>query len=366
MSERVTGTRSRSRIACILLNWNRWPDTIECLESLFRLNYPDFRIVVCDNASSDGSLERIKDWAIGAIVAESGNRSLQNLISPPVPKPIPYREYTREEAESGSASYDAQLVLIQVGTNLGFAGGNNVGLRYALKDPDCEAFWLINNDTVVDPNALSAMISHVKKLPGIGLCGSLNISYHNPTEVLAQGGMPYCRWTGRAQLPPAGGLKDVDSHATLLDFVNGASMLASRTFVEEVGLMEESYFLYFEEHDWAMRAKGKFQLGYCHESVVYHKEGATIGSSRDRSKRSLLAEMYNSRNKILFTKRFHPWAVPTVVLVMCIAAVHQLCLGDLRRVKVMLASTLTGLLRHIPRTSDVTVVQINQSAKRPA
>jgi GT2 family glycosyltransferase len=366
MPERVTGTRSSPRVACILLNWNGWRDTIECLESIFRLDYPDFQIVVCDNASADGSLERIKEWARGAILAESGNRSLQDLTSPPVPKPIPYRELTREQAESGNASREDRLILIQVGANLGFAGGNNVGLRYALKDPECQLFWLINNDTVVDPNALSAMISHVKELPAVGLCGSLNISYHNPTQVLAQGGMPYCRWTGRAQLPPPGGLKEVDSHATVLDFVNGASMLASRAFVEQVGLMEESYFLYFEEHDWAIRAKGKFQLGYCQESVVYHKEGATIGSSRHRSKRSLLAEMYNARNKILFTKRFHPWAVPTVLLVTCIAAVQQLLLGDLRRVRVMLVSTLTGLLRHIPRTSEVSAVQINQTAKRSA
>lgn len=363
MSERATGTRSSPRVACILLNWNGWRDTIECLESLFRLNYPDFQIVVCDNDSSDGSMERVKEWARGAISAESGNPGLCNLTSPPVPKPIPYHELTREQAESGNASCGAQLVLIQVGANLGFAGGNNVGLRYALKDPGCQFFWMINNDTVVDSDALSAMISHVKQWPSVGLCGSLNVSYHNPKEVLAQGGMPYCRWTGRAQLPPPGGLKDVDSRVPSLDFINGASMLASRALLEQVGLMEESYFLYFEEHDWAMRAKGKFHLGYCSESVIYHKEGATIGSNRDRTKRSLLSEMYTARNKILFTKRFHPWAVPTVMLVICVAAAQQFFLGDLRRVRVMLTSMLTGLLRQVPRTCKVRDVQMNDGAK---
>jgi GT2 family glycosyltransferase len=352
MPKTTMGAGSSPRAACILLNWNGWRDTIECLESVFRLNYPEFLVVVCDNASSDRSLERIKEWARGAILAESGNGRLGHLTSPPFPKPIRYQELTREQAESGDASYDAQLVLIQVGANPGFAGGNNVGLRYALNDPKCQVFWLLNNDTVVDPDALSALICYAQRLPSVGLCGSLHLSYHDPRKVMAQGGMPYSRWTGRAQLPPPDGSKELDSHVASLGFINGASMLASRALLEQVGLMEESYFLYFEEHDWAARAKGKFQLGYSRESVIYHKEGATIGSSRDRTKRSLLSEMYASRNKILFTKRFYPWAVPSVMLVICVAAAQQLFLGDLRRAKTMISSMLKGLLSNIPRTAN--------------
>jgi GT2 family glycosyltransferase len=351
MSKRAAETASRPRVACILLNWNGWRDTIECLESVFRLNYDNCQVIVCDNASSDGSLERIKEWAKGAVLAQASNSILRHLSSPPFPKPISSHELTREQAESGNASCDAQLVLIQVGANLGFAGGNNVGLRYALKDPDCQFCWMLNNDTVVESDALSAMISHMQLLPDIGLCGSLQRSYHDSNTIMAHGGMSYSRWTGRAQLPPPGGIKDQDSHVASLHFINGSSMLASRALLEQVGLMEESYFLYFEEHDWATRAKGKFQLGYSRESVIYHKEGASIGSSRDRAKRSLLSERYASRNKVLFTKRFHPWALPTVILVICIAAAQQLCVGDFRRVRIMLASALEGLFRHIPRTA---------------
>ena len=108
-----------------------------------------------------------------------------------------------------------------------------------------------------------------------------------------------------------------------MDFVIGASMLASRPFLENVGLMEESYFLYFEELDWAMRAKGKFKLGYARESVIYHKEGATIGST-DRMKRSLVSDKYLSRTaEYLFTRRFLPWALPSVLVTVSLAAAYR-------------------------------------------
>ncbi len=327
----------------ILLNWNGWKDTLECLESLFRLNCPDFRVVVCDNASTDGSLEKIAAWARGEILAEPANPQLSRLSLPPFPKPIPHLELTREQAESGAASYEGQLVLIQTGANLGFAGGNNVGLRYALGDSTGHFFWLLNNDTVVEPDALSAMVRLMEQQSEIGLCGSLNLSYYNPKEVLAQGGKTYCNWTGRVHTPPLPMVDELDSRPAPMDFVNGASMLASRAFLEKVGLMEESYFLYFEELDWAMRAKGKLKLGYARGSVIYHKEGAVIGSNRERMKRSLLSEKYLSRNRVLFTKRFLPWALPSVLIWMFPAAAYRLWRGDLERAKLMLKSTLQGL-----------------------
>lgn len=342
---------SAMRCCVILLNWNRWQDTIECLESIFRLDAQDFRVVVCDNASGDGSMEKIRQWARGELAAGCANEQLRELTSPPVPKPVAFVEMTREQAERGAASEEAPLTLIANGANLGFAGGNNVALRYALRDPQCEHFWLVNNDTVVQPEALSAMLRLMRQRPEVGLCGSLNLSYHHPKEVQAEGGRPYCRWTARVQTPPLRMVEELDSQPPPMDYVSGASMLASRAFLETIGLMEESYFLYFEEHDWAMRAKGKFQLGYARESVIYHKEGATIGSSADRMKRSLLSEKYLSRNRVVFTKRYFPWALPTVLIAVCFAAVHRLCLGDLARASTMLTSMLGGLMERIPRTA---------------
>jgi hypothetical protein len=116
--------------------------------------------------------------------------------------------------------------------------------------------------------------------------------------------------------------------------------------------MEESYFLYFEELDWAMRAKGKFSLGYAPDSVIYHKEGATIGSNHDRKGRSLLSDQYASRNRVLFTRRFMPWALPTVLMSACLAVAERFCTGDAERAKSMLSGIFSGLAGHIPRTAS--------------
>jgi GT2 family glycosyltransferase len=333
----------------VLLNWSGWKDTIECLESVFRLNCPDFTVVVCDNGSEDGSLEKIREWAEGRILADCANPQLSYLSLPPVAKPIPYHELTRRQAESGTASYDTQLVLIQNGANLGFAAGNNVGLRYALGNGDCQYFWILNNDTVVEPEALSAMIHHMQQQPEMALCGSLNLSYYSPKEVQAQGGYRYCRWTGHVYTPPLRTVEELDSHPAPFDYIHGASMLASRAFLERVGLMEESYFLYFEELDWAVRAKDTCKLGYARESVIYHKEGAALGSSQDRTKRSPLSENYLSRNRVLFTRRFFPWALPSVLASVFLSAVRRLCQGDFERAKAMFSFMLQGLKARIPK-----------------
>ena len=191
------------KVHIIVLNWNGWRDTIECLESLFHQDYPDYTVVVCDNGSSDHSLQKIAEWANAQIPAESTNPQLSHLLLPPHKTPIPYHELTREEAESSSASGRLPLILIQNGANVGFAAGNNVGLRYALADPNCQYCWILNNDTVVEPNALSAMVRLMQQMPEVGLCGSLNLDYYDPDLVQAQGGMIYNRWTARVRrLPP--------------------------------------------------------------------------------------------------------------------------------------------------------------------
>jgi GT2 family glycosyltransferase len=331
------------QICVVVLNWNGWQDTIECLESVFRLDHGDFRVVVCDNASCDGSFEKIKLWAQGKLAAGSANPELSRLTSPPVPKPIPYVELTRQQAERRAGGWEDRLMLVQTGGNLGFAGGNNVGLRLALGDPDCQYFWLLNSDTVVEPDALRAMLRLMRERPEVGLCGSLTLSYYNPKEVQAQGGLTYRRWTARVRTPDALTVDKVDSHPAPMEYVNGASMLASRAFLETVGLMEESYFLYFEELDWAMRARGKFDLGYARQSVIYHKEGASTGSNQDRAKRSSASDQFLARSRVMFTKRFFPWALPSVLAWTCLAAAYRFCRGDRDRAVGMISSMRQGL-----------------------
>lgn len=335
----------------ILLNWNGWQDTIECLESVFRLDCASVGVMVCDNGSTDGSLEQIKSWARGENPAQSGNPQLSHLISPPIPKPIAYREVTRTQAESSAPSGDVPFILVQNGGNIGFPAGNNVGLRHALRDPEAKYFWLLNNDTIVEPAALSAMVRYMEREPKIGLCGCLNLDYANPALVQAQGGHGYSLWMGRSRPQAPCTVNELTGRPPRIDYVNGASMVASRTFLEQVGLMEESYIHYFEETDWAMRALGKFTLGYARDSVIYHKLGAALGSSPDRAKRSIRSEGLVARSRILFTRRFARYALPSVILFTGLAAVHRLTGGDIERFKTILKWMWKGLTDPLPNAT---------------
>ena len=297
-----------SRCAILLVNWNGWADTIECLESLFRLDHENFRVIICDNGSEDNSLALIKAWADGELdLLLSCGSPHKSLVSPPVHKKIPYVVYARQEAEvGGDPTSDPHLVLIDNQENLGFAGGNNVGLRYLAARGDYDFVWLLNNDTVVAPDALNALVGRMAEKPAAGICGSTLLHYHKPERVQVCGGAYYCSWLG---LPwHFGQLRDRDAPVSveliekLADYIVGASMLVSRAFIEQVGLMCEDYFLYYEEIDWAIRARGAFTLTYAADSYVYHKVGAAIGTSTDPRKKTPICDYYAIRNRILLTR----------------------------------------------------------------
>jgi GT2 family glycosyltransferase len=319
------------KVYIVIVNWNGWRDTIECLESVFRIEYPDYQVIVCDNASADGSLDHIKEWAAGHLCAPaSANRMLRDLVTPSVRKPIPFVEYDRRTAEAGGHAEDTDtpLILVDAGANLGFAGGCNVGLRYALARGDCAYAWLLNNDTVITPDALTALVSRMQERPDAGQCGSRLLFYDDPTLVQAFGGARYNRWLALAThigaWTPAHQPADTQDIESRMDYVIGASLLVSRSFLLDVGLLEESYFLYNEEIDWATRANGRYRIAYAHDSIVYHKEGRAIGSSSSAAQKSRLADFYGIRNRLQFTRAHHPLALPIVYLGLILAIANRL------------------------------------------
>jgi GT2 family glycosyltransferase len=315
------------RVYVILLNWNGWRDTIECLESVFRLSYPRFTVIVCDNASSDGSMEKIEGWAKGFVAASCDSPDLARLTVPSIPKPLGF-DYIFSSGEGAtSLSSGSRLLLIQTGTNLGFAGGNNVGIRYALARGDFDYVWLLNNDTVVESDSLSAMVRMAEADPKLGICGSQLRSYVFPHEIQTMGGRRYSRWSGRTRPLQELATPQVSTTPGAPDYIEGASMLISRRCLEAVGLLEESYFLYYEELDLVGRAQPVFNFGYSAASVVYHKEGASIGTASARADRSALSEFYQARNRIVFTRRHHAWFLPSVIAVTGLSALQRIVIG---------------------------------------
>lgn len=290
------------QVHIVILNWNGWRDTLECLESLQGLDYPNFEVVVVDNASRDGSEGKVRE-AFPAVK------------------------------------------LIQSGANLGFAGGNNVGIRYALEQ-GADFIWLLNNDTVVEPDALTYLVERMAEDTHIGMCGSTLVYYHDRSKIQALAGATFNKWLGvskhigqntsRYQMPTP------ESVERRLAYIVGASLLVSRRFVEEIGFLCEDYFLYYEEIDWVIRATDKYTLAYAPKSVVYHKEGNSIGGDNTTlNQKSMTADYYSIRNRIVFTRKHFVYALPTVYLGLVFALVNRVKRNQWERVRMVLEVLLS-------------------------
>ena len=178
------------KVFIIILNWNGWKDTIACLESVFKNSYPKYQVVVVDNDSTDDSMARMLEWADGKDKMLTPElRSVARYLSrPPVRKAYSFILATVEkEAEGGgsleleneiflnqSSTFINSLIFIQSGANIGFSGGNNVGIRYALNRGDCDYVLLLNNDTSVKKDFLVKLISFVESGSGVGVCWAEN------------------------------------------------------------------------------------------------------------------------------------------------------------------------------------------------
>lgn len=286
----------RVLIACV--NYKRASDTISCLASIECLNLEGVQlyVAVCDNSPT--------------VTGDSIKDALSEKM------------HVIEEHTSGTTVYSSKTSSIKVvihpsKENLGFAGGNNtcitVGIQFF---GEFDYVWLLNNDTEVDPDCLLSMLEAFKGGRKIGACGSTMVYYHDKVTVQALGGSTYEPWSGTMR-EIGNGLKwpavvDEDEVNAKMAYVCGASMLVSNSFIRDVGLMNEEYFLFFEEIDWCERGRRKgYAYAYARDAVVYHKEGAAIGTGTG-ARRSLLAEYYGMRNKLLVTWRFFPWAFLSV------------------------------------------------------
>ncbi|WP_181305432.1 glycosyltransferase family 2 protein [Rufibacter sp. XAAS-G3-1] len=295
-------------VSIIVLHYSNYQDTIECLDNLLKLEYARFSMVVVDNHSPNNSLAYIKTWLLEGDFTGYDLKSKVEQLETFQQHVI----YGKGKDWDSVPSEKAFLTTIQVGENLGFAGGNNVGIDFALHHFSPDFVWLLNNDTVVAPNSLSELVHQAQAQLGegsnIGIWGSKLLYYHQPDTIQAIGGKLNLTTFTTSHL--AQGLKDTPANEEEYpnqDYVVGASLFVCRKFLEEVGLLSEEYFLYFEELDWAKRGqKAGFSLGYVAASKVYHKEGASIGSNSVGRQKSDLADYHGIRSKIIFFKKFYP------------------------------------------------------------
>ncbi len=290
------------KVSIIILNWNGWKDTLEALESVYQIKYPNYGVVLLDNASDDESIEKIREYCEGKIKVKSEffEYSKSN-------KPINLTEYQKNELNSMENQNinpsNKELILIKNNKNYGFTEGNNIGIKFALKTMNPHYILLLNNDTVVDNYFLNELVNTGEKNPDIGFLGPKIYYYefNGRKDVINFAGGKNNLWKFK---PSNIGYKKLDKGQfdfnQEVDFVHGCCLLAKVKMINEIGLLDQEYFSYREENDWAMRGqKQGWKSGYVYKSRIWHK----IGGSTDRNT-NLFVDYYETRNRFLFIKKY--------------------------------------------------------------
>lgn len=339
-----------SKVYIIILNFNGWEDTIECLESILKLTYTNFKIIVIDNHSSDESVKYLKQWAKGDLVLFLNN-NLKTFSLPPHYKPIKYNFFSNLKNEttsikeiSNNIDDEPLITFIHTDRNYGYAGGNNIGIKYCLERNDFKYIWLLNNDTIVEKESLFNLVKHQESYKGsnkkLGILGSKLIYYHNPRILQGIGGSFNKFLATSSHIGE--GIKEIKFDLPTsfkIDYVIGASMFVRKDFIQDVGLLCEDYFLYYEEIDWAIRAsRAGYSIDSCLNSKVYHKEGASIGISHEKKKKSLLSDHYLLKNRIVFTRKFYPKLIFIVYLGLIISIFNRIKRGQFNRIPSIIRS----------------------------
>jgi len=310
----VTYQTDNPRVAVIMLNWNSSEETIECLESLYHIDYPNYEILVIDNKSIDNSLQNIMDYC----------RDVKPVHSPYIKgrlnnKPITYIRYTKTEAEQGGIAEseneiknipsDKKLIIIENDKNYGFPEGNNIGIRYALKK-EYPYILLLNNDVVVHENFLSELVSAMEKDQEIAMAGSKICDYYHPQQIQCAGGIINLP---RGIIRDIVNVKDSKRYDSVIerDCVWATSALFRREIFQQIGDLDQFFFFGIEEYDYCVRIKkiGK-KVMYIGTSKIWHKKGASAKkldidkSMKDRvlNQRGILQRKHFYR---LFQKHIH-------------------------------------------------------------
>lgn len=251
------------KVTVVILNWNGKEDTLECLASVSQLAYTNYEIVVVDNGSTDGSVDAVSKQYPG-------------------------------------------IKILQTGSNLGYAGGNNIGIKYALSH-DADYILILNNDVVVAPDLVTEFMNASNFLPPGSVLGAKIYSYDQPDTLCSLAG----RWNGETSNFEYIGhnQKDGPLFEGLLqvDYVIGCSLFISANTFKDVGLLDENFFLNYEETDWCYRAKEKgYKCFVTPKAKLWHKISSSFGGAD-----SPVHTYFMNRNKLIWAKKHLPRSART-------------------------------------------------------
>ncbi len=306
-----------SKVIVVIVGFRNPDDIICCLTALSRLNRePRFSVFICENGGAS---------AYDTLLTALEQAPMASAQKPQAVAPISNAFNRTHRMECGRVP----VHVAEATENLGYAGGINAWVRPLMEIGGWEGLWVLNPDTEAEPQALAALISYAQKHRK-GMVGS-RIMFHDNPDIVASRGLRWRRLMastlgvdlGASVLPPPNPA-DIEER---IDSPSGASVYVTRDCLERIGLMDERYFLYFEDLDWGLRAKSSCGVGYAYDSVVSHVGGSSIGSARRRADRSELAVYLDFRNRLLFVREHYRFWLPWTVAMIAVRATEFLFVG---------------------------------------
>ncbi|CAH1669307.1 Glycosyltransferase family 2 protein [Hyphomicrobiales bacterium] len=284
------------RLAVLVVTYGNPEDVDRCLRSLALSALSDFEIFVCENGG-ETAFSQLVDMVLGpsGVLEKSDERAVEGLDQP-----------GGRIVDVVTCRFCDRPNIVRIGRavdNLGYGGGVNAWLERLLDHSGWDAVLVLNPDTEVDEACLYELLKTADQ--GHDMVGPTLVFDESP-ERIVNCGLRWSPTTGRVtavgrnlpadRAPPAELLSSIDA-------VSGACVLATRPFIEEVGLMAEDYFLYMEDLDWGRR-RGHRRIGFAEKAIVRHVGGTTIGSSIDPRQHSPLSVYLSARNSILYARRW--------------------------------------------------------------
>jgi hypothetical protein len=282
-------------VTIIILNWNGWKDTIECLESLYQIDYPNYDVIVLDNDSYDESLKKIGEYCNGKIEVNSEFFGYDHNN-----KPIEILEFSKEESETikvnanefSNLTSNKKLILIKNDRNYGFSEGNNIGIKFSLNNLDSDYILLLNNDTIVDKEFLIELIEANNNVEKVGIEGPSIYDYDKKNNLQSAGAN--IKWNkGTIEFQNV----DKNCNPSQVDYIEGCSLFVKKEVFKDIGYLNSNYFCYWEETDFCVRAsKANYNILCVPQAKIWHK------GSKSVEKIGGFYSYYMTRNMFWFMK----------------------------------------------------------------
>lgn len=279
----------RSIVAIVAMDCERM--VADCLAALYAGDVQPQAVIIVENGGVQ-AFERLRQHLVKAGLISGASRE----------SCTPQGHFLIWDAGPGRP----MVLLCDPGTNLGYAGGNNVALGQDIV-AGWDVAWVLNPDTIPAPGALRALVARQQET-GAGMVGS-RLVFTASGRIQTWGGMDWNLWFGRGRylgyMRDPADRPDIGSVERRMTFVSGASMFVTRGYIDTVGPMDDSFFMFGEDVEWCLRGRSRGQrFAYAHDSLVHHIHGATAGSSRIKARRSAFSIYFGERNKILLMRRF--------------------------------------------------------------